>query len=424
MDQTAVSFPRFAADRLSRDRAVVTRDWVQKLSGQMGIRPRRVLPHRELLDHIPEVLGQAVCFVRDGEAETLTAGAAVGGQMKDLAHLRRSQGYDLQEVIREFDELARILDGAGLRWLDEYPGTPAADEVGIVFGRLSRVPVLMAEVTAGYYEEQEMESRLTNAAALRGFTETLLHQIRGPLGAAESAALLLESDVVADPAERRRFVGLIRRNLVRARAVVDDVQALALSHQSHVDTRRVLRVGEALGEVLLETREFLAASGVRLELEEPIPDMAVDASRVEVVLLNLITNAVKYSDPDEPVRWVRVGFARDEMGQWWLQVSDNGLGIDPAVRERIFERFSRASGRGGGHRAGAGDRARGDPADGQPPGAGERAGAGNHLPVRAPRAPGVSHTGCIRRRIAVRSWSGLHGLDMKRSQPTASARPR
>ena len=247
-------------------------------------------------------------------------------------------------MIREFDELAQLLDAATLRWIDEFPGSPEPKTVARVTGRLNRAPLLMGEITVGIYQEEELNSRYTTAHQLRDFTETLMHQIKTPLGAAEGAALLLENDeMAADPSERRRFAAIIRRNLARARTVVDDVQALALAQVAQAKAGRSLPLSQVLGEVLTEIRQLVEESGVRVEVQEPIPDIAVDASRVEIVLLNLISNAAKYADPGKPVRWVRVAFNRPPGSQeWWVHVSDNGLGISPEVHGRVFERFFRA----------------------------------------------------------------------------------
>ena len=342
MDQSTVSFEQFAADRLKQERESLTREWVEKLSSRLGIRPRRVLPTPELLDHVPHVLGKAAEFVLAPDEAKLTAQALVTEEMKGIARLRRAQGYDAQEILREFDELAQILDGAALRWLDAYPGTPGPASVGRVFGRLNRAPLLMGEITVGTYREEEMESRHTAARQLRDFAEALVHQIKTPLAAAEGAALLLENEEMAtDPAEQRRFAVLIRRNLSRARTVVEDVRSLALAQLARTESR-FLPLGQVLGEVLLEVKPLVEENGVRMEIQEPIPDLAVDAARVELVLLNLIGNAAKYSDPGKPVRWVRLGFRRaPDSGELWVEVADNGLGIPPELHEKIFERFFR-----------------------------------------------------------------------------------
>jgi signal transduction histidine kinase len=327
---------------MRRDSEQIARDWVERLTAQIGVRPKAVLPHQELLDHVPQVLSKAAEFLIAPEPAKITSQKIVTDEMRNIARLRRKQGYDLQEIIREFDELAQILDGAALHWLDEYPGNPDPKAVGIVFGRLNRAPLLMGEVTVGTYQEEEQESRYNAARQLSEFAETLLHQLKTPLGAAEGAALLLENEEVThDPEERRRFAALIRRNLSRARTVVDDVRALSLAQLAVTRAGRWLPLGQVLGEVLMEIRPLLQDAGVRIDVEEPLPDFPVDASRVELILLNLISNATKYADPGKRQRWVKVCFKENEAG-WWLEVEDNGLGIKPELHGRIFERFFRA----------------------------------------------------------------------------------
>ena len=342
MDQTQ-SFEQFAAERLIQDSAEITRTWVDRLSKQMGLRPRVVLPTHELLDHVPDVLTKAAAFICSGEEGRFTTQQIVTEELKNVARLRRKQGYDVQEVIREFDELAALLDGAALDWIDQYPGTPEPHAVSRVFGRLNRAPLLMGAITVGMYREEELDSRFAAATQLRDFADTLTHQLKTPLGAAAGAAMLLENDDLAgDPTERRRYASIVHRNLKRAGDVVDDVRLLALAQLSQAKAGRFLPIAQVLGQVLSEVRPLADEQGVQIELEEPIPDFAVDASRVEIILLNLISNAAKYADPGKPVRWVRIGFLPQPDGSWWVRVQDNGLGIPPELQGRVFERFFRA----------------------------------------------------------------------------------
>jgi len=181
MDRTlppSVSFEQFSADRLNRDREQITRDWVDRLSSQLGVRPRRVLPTEDLLDGVPPVLSKAAEFLVIPGEEKITAQNFITDQMREIARLRCRQGYDVQELIRELDELAELLDGAALHWIDEFEGTPDPKAVGRVFGRLNRAPLLMGQITVGVFREEEMKSRHTTARWLRRSTETLMHQLR------------------------------------------------------------------------------------------------------------------------------------------------------------------------------------------------------------------------------------------------------
>ncbi len=95
-------------------------------------------------------------------------------------------------------------------------------------------------------------------------------------------------------------------------------------------------------ETVSEVRGLAEEKGVRLEAQDTVPDVQVDATRVELALINLIGNAVKYSDPAKDNRWVRVNVQRDDEGYWRISVSDNGVGIAPEMQSRVFDQFVRA----------------------------------------------------------------------------------
>jgi signal transduction histidine kinase len=68
----------------------------------------------------------------------------------------------------------------------------------------------------------------------------------------------------------------------------------------------------------------------------------VDLGRLELALVNLISNAVKYCDPDKPRRLVEITARRLENGACEICVRDNGIGIPADRISRIFRRFTRA----------------------------------------------------------------------------------
>ena len=74
--------------------------------------------------------------------------------------------------------------------------------------------------------------------------------------------------------------------------------------------------------------------------------MIASPASVEVILHNLLSNAVKYHDPNKPGAVVHVA-SNKIAGGVELVVSDNGVGIDPAHQDRVFEMFRRADSRSG-----------------------------------------------------------------------------
>jgi two-component system phosphate regulon sensor histidine kinase PhoR len=80
---------------------------------------------------------------------------------------------------------------------------------------------------------------------------------------------------------------------------------------------------------------------VDIRIAEDLPVMDVDVAAVELILVNLISNAIKYSDPSKPERVVDVlGDANPDACS--IVVKDNGLGIAPEHLPRVFERAYRA----------------------------------------------------------------------------------
>ena len=125
--------------------------------------------------------------------------------------------------------------------------------------------------------------------------------------------------------------------------MADDVQSLAIAQGSEETAQgRRLSLRALIAETVDELQTMAAERGVRIEIQEPIPDVQVDATRVELALINLVGNAVKYSDPDEEDRWVRLGVQREDEGYWRISVADNGLGIPEEMHGLIFEQFVRA----------------------------------------------------------------------------------
>jgi signal transduction histidine kinase len=87
--------------------------------------------------------------------------------------------------------------------------------------------------------------------------------------------------------------------------------------------------------------------GVTILVASDLPDVEISAAAVELCVANLVSNAIKYSDPASTDRRIEVKgrLVTDERGgtrEAVVEVCDNGLGVPPEKRARLFERFFRA----------------------------------------------------------------------------------
>jgi heavy metal sensor kinase len=187
----------------------------------------------------------------------------------------------------------------------------------------------------------QMMTRLERSfAALRRFTADASHELKTPLTVLRAGVerALTTPNVPQDTLatleetlqEIKRMTELVDALLTLARAD----EGSAPLHREPVDLRTIVEEARETGELLAEQ------AGVTMEIATP-PEpviVPVDASRMRELILNLLTNAVKYTPAGGSVR-MELGRAN---GRVTLTVADTGIGIAPGDLPLIFDRFWRA----------------------------------------------------------------------------------
>jgi len=168
------------------------------------------------------------------------------------------------------------------------------------------------------------------------FVTTLAHELRTPLSAITNALYILENVTLDDRAIRHlSTVQRQTRNLAR---LVDDMMDIARIAQGKVDLRRdIFCVADAARSAAEAMRPLIEARGQDLEISVPSEAVLIDAdaTRVEQILMNLLNNAIKYTEPGGSI-WLTI---EREDGNALILVKDTGIGIDPIVLPQIFDLF-------------------------------------------------------------------------------------
>jgi len=197
-----------------------------------------------------------------------------------------------------------------------------ADESGRAIGR----GLLLRDVT----RERELEEFKTTLLAAVG------HEVRTPLAAIKGyASTLLQQDVTWPLADQRHFLQTISGEADRLGQLVSNL--LDLSRQE-AGLLLLNRGPVRIQELVAKTIERLSHPDVTISLHIPddLPLVNVDSGRIEVVLHNLVANALGYGEGE-----VRITAERRGDGIV-VSVSDNGPGIAPDELPHVFERFYRA----------------------------------------------------------------------------------
>src|SRR5213594_2698638 len=169
--------------------------------------------------------------------------------------------------------------------------------------------------------------------------EAATNELRTPLTSIRAFSEILNDNPRLEEGERTKFLGIIVKESERLTRLINQVLDLAKIesgaaewHSSEIDMREVLEDAVTAVSQLFKERKI----DLTVELPQNVPGIVADRDRLMQVMLNLLSNAAKFSER-APGK-VTVALAQ-QSGFLRVEVSDNGIGISAADQEVIFEKF-------------------------------------------------------------------------------------
>lgn len=175
----------------------------------------------------------------------------------------------------------------------------------------------------------------------RDFVANVSHELKTPITSIKGFVEALLDGAMKDPEEAQRFLRIVARQTDRLTAIIEDILTLSRVEDQAENCRIHLEPGP-IKDVLksaIQLCELQAkAKDIRMELGCPDGLLArVNAPLLEQAVVNLIDNAIKYSDAGKEVSVT----GELQNGEVAICVRDSGCGIEPEHLPRIFERFYR-----------------------------------------------------------------------------------
>jgi signal transduction histidine kinase len=218
--------------------------------------------------------------------------------------------------------LARVTQAAQARGATALSALPTAGLPGEVAPLVDAFNALLARLAEAF-------------DAQRSFVADAAHELRTPL-----TALKLQLGLLRDSApgeQQDAAISRLRGGIDRAVHLVEQLLALARAEPGAEATMQPLDLADIAGQAVADVQPLADRAGVALTLTAPDPlPLAGDPQALRGALRNLIDNAVKYG-----ARTVQVSALRGVHGAPLLRVDDDGPGIPPDQRERVFDRFQR-----------------------------------------------------------------------------------
>lgn len=188
-------------------------------------------------------------------------------------------------------------------------------------------------------DRREMEENLRQANTdLQQFAYSASHDLQEPIRMVAIYSQLIGRQFGAKlDGNGQLFLEYLTTAAQRMERLVRDLLFYTQTGSVDVGESDAANANEVLSEVLANLSESVSESGASVT-NDPLPTLSMYAAHLQQLFQNLIGNAIKYHGHNRPNIHVS---AREQHGCWLFSVRDNGIGIDPAYKERIFGIFKR-----------------------------------------------------------------------------------
>jgi PAS domain S-box-containing protein len=310
------------------------RSWFQQNDSERCI--------RELLDHLPEGV-----LLLDGEGTIVSCNAVAermyGAAGRGLAGVHSSDltADDPQRlgdllaagVLDQIQALARRVDGSAF---------PVEFSIKILGADSARsYALIVRDISAR--KEEERRAQFAEARR-RSYFVTATHELRTPMASVLGfSELLLQRDF--EPAEGRELLEIVHRQATRLVSLINEMLDLARIESGGREGLDMRAVDAAT--IVAATLSGLSGLGadhrVHTRIAANLPPISADADKLQRALTNIISNAVKYSDPSSDIAIAVFETTLDARAAVGFQVADRGIGMTLDEQRHIYEPFFRAS---------------------------------------------------------------------------------
>ncbi len=172
------------------------------------------------------------------------------------------------------------------------------------------------------------------------FVYSVSHDLRAPLSSISGLIQLIER--TKDPKETEQYLNLMKGRIERLEQFIRDIINFSRNARSEIKTESV-NIKELVDEAFEALKYIKGAEAILLQNELPSSHtILIDRTRLQIVLYNIISNAIQYMDTNKAQPYVHFS-SEPSKDQVIILIDDNGIGIDYSHHPKMFSMFYRAS---------------------------------------------------------------------------------
>ena len=340
------------ADFLADEKPRIIEEWIERIKRDPTIEHTSGMNRQELADHLPQFLDIMVAHIRasqhaEGDGKS-GANAAQHGEQRWHLHFR------IEELIQEISLIRKSVH----RRLEQFEknNPQARAEVVHAAKLVSEHFDHLSLTSIKQFADLQKEEQESKAAALKKLNDeltlldsrrlralrTVTHEMRNHLNSIQMVASVLSMDCESNVC--REHLSMLHKDLEAVSLFTNDLQDFVTASSAGGNTLHVeeFEPSTLYDEVTLFVHQLANRKGLTFSssCDPSIGTISSDRRKVHSIVMNLATNAVKYTDHGE----VTLLFGPAESDDHWtIVVSDTGCGIPEDELHRIFEEFYRVA---------------------------------------------------------------------------------
>ncbi|MCD7767669.1 MAG: cell wall metabolism sensor histidine kinase WalK [Oscillospiraceae bacterium] len=325
------------SDAEAGPKLAVTRNILTALSGSEGYEAGSSDSYMDVALPVSGESGSYIIYIIDSKSTMTSLNAELFGIILNAIGIGLAISIILslllaKTMVTPIQELTQAAKKVAAGDFSEKVENPAQDEIGVLTRTFNDM--------AGQLE-RNIEDLKSSEQVRREFVANVSHELRTPVTSIRSyAETLADAGGSLDAETERHFLEVIVGESDRMAKIVQDLLLLsrfdagqtAFSYEEFSFEKSIRDVYEAQ---MLEAKKH--HHSFQLEFRCALPAVWGDRARIEQVLINMVSNAIKYTRDGGRIR-MTAGCKDDTV---WCSIRDNGIGIPKADVDRVFERFYR-----------------------------------------------------------------------------------